>query len=298
MINQIGFMVTGVGLGTALGLNGAVAHAFNDVIFKGLLFMTMGSVLRQTGRINGSDLGGLYKSMPITAGLCMIGAASISAFPLFSGFVSKSLVMAAAIEEGHTVVWLVLLFAAAGVFHHAGIKIPYFAFYGHDSGIRTTDPPRNMLFAMGIAAVLCIVIGTFPGQTLYRLLPFENSFNPYDATHVLTQIQLLFFGAMAFVGLQKFKIYPAELRSTNLDFDWLYRGLAPKIVRGIGKTVSAVDSAGRGAVLNLLRGGLGIVHRTHGLQGPLARSWPVRSMLLWVAILLGAFLLVEFMRTI
>jgi len=298
MINQIGFMVTGVGLGTALAVNGAVAHAFNDVIFKGLLFMTMGSVLRQTGRINGSDLGGLYKSMPITAGLCMIGAASISAFPLFSGFVSKSLVMAAAIEEGHTVVWLVLLFAAAGVFHHAGIKIPYFAFYGHDSGIRTTEPPRNMLLAMGLAALLCLVIGTFPGQTLYRLLPFENEFNPYDATHVLTQIQLLFFGAMAFVGLQKFKIYPAELRSTNLDFDWLYRGLAPKIVRGIGTVVSAVDRGVRRGVLQTVRAGFDVVHRTHGLQGPLARSWPVRSMLLWVAILLGAFLLVEFMRTI
>ena len=115
MINQIGFMVVGIGLGTALALNGAIAHAFNDVIFKGLLMMSMGAVLHMTGRMNGSDLGGLYKSMPVTTTFCIIGAASISAFPLFSGFVSKSMVMVAVLEEGHPVVWLALLFASAGV---------------------------------------------------------------------------------------------------------------------------------------------------------------------------------------
>src|SRR5690606_3863602 len=136
-------------------------------IFKGLLFMTMGAVLHMTGRIHGSDLGGLYKSMPLTTIFCIVGAASISAFPLFSGFVSKSMVMSAAIEEGHTWIWLVLLFASAGVLEHAGIKIPFFAFFAHDSGIRTTEPPKNMLFAMGIAAALCIAIGSFPDY-LYR----------------------------------------------------------------------------------------------------------------------------------
>ena len=105
MINQIGFMVCGIGLGTELALNGAVSHAFNDVLFKGLLFMSMGAVLHMTGRINGTDLGGLYKSMPITTTLCIVGAASISAFPLFSGFVSKSMVMAAAAKEGHSGVY-------------------------------------------------------------------------------------------------------------------------------------------------------------------------------------------------
>ncbi len=142
LINQIGFMI--VGIGTAMALNGAVAHDFNDVIFKGLLMMTMGAVLHMTGKINGSELGGLYKSMPKTTILCIVGAASISAFPLFSGFVSKSMIMAAAVAEGYDVVWLLLLFAAAGVFHHAGINIPYFAFFAHDSGIRTTEPPKNM----------------------------------------------------------------------------------------------------------------------------------------------------------
>ncbi len=125
MINQIGFMVVGIGIGTELALNGAVAHAFNDVIFKGLLMMSMGAVLHVTGEMRGSELGGLYKKMPKTAILCMVGAASISAFPLFSGFVSKSMVVSAAIREGYDFVWLALLFASAGVFHHAGIKIAF-----------------------------------------------------------------------------------------------------------------------------------------------------------------------------
>jgi multicomponent Na+:H+ antiporter subunit D len=293
MINQIGFMVTGIGVGTALAINGAVAHAFNDVIFKGLLFMTMGSVLHMTGKINGSELGGLYKSMPITAGLCMVGAASISAFPLFSGFVSKSMVMAAVIEEGHFVVWPFLLFAAAGVFHHAGIKIPFFAFYAHDSGIRTTEPPKNMMAAMFIGAILSVTIGTFP-NLLYSLLPFPNDFWPYDATHVLTQMQLLFFGALAFVGLQKTGIYPPELRSVNIDAEWSYRWLGPRIVRGIGGVVARVDTSIRNTVLTMVRGVLHGVAKGHGPRGVLARTWPTGSMVLWVAILLGAYLLFYF----
>src|SRR5690606_26439465 len=145
--------------------------------------------------LNGSELGGLYKSMPITTVLCIIGAASISAFPLFSGFVSKSMIMAAAIKENYSVVWLMLLFAAAGVFHHAGIKIPFFAFFAHDSGIRTQEPPMNMLLAMAMSAVLCVLIGSFP-LVLYHLLPYPMDYWPYDVTHVLTQLQILFFSAL------------------------------------------------------------------------------------------------------
>ena len=232
MINQLGFMVCGIGIGTALSINGAVAHAFTDVIFKGLLFMSMGAVLYRTGRINGSELGGLYKTMPKTTVLCIIGAASISAFPLFSGFVSKSMVMSAALLEGYHSVWLALLFASAGVFHHAGIKIPYFAFFAHDSGLRTTEPPNNMLAAMMIAALLCILIGIQP-HLLYNLLPHTVVYTPYDLTHILAQLQLLFFSALAFVWLQKQGIYPPELRSVNIDTEYLYRKLLPQIGRAL-----------------------------------------------------------------
>lgn len=293
MINQIGFMVVGVGIGTAVALNGAVAHAFNDVIFKGLLMMTMGAVLHMTGRINGSDLGGLYKSMPKTAILCIVGAASISAFPLFSGFVSKSMIMSAAVAEGYDVVWLLLLFAAAGVFHHAGIKIPYFAFFAHDSGIRTTEPPRNMLIAMTIAAVLCVVIGTFPAQTVYALLPWESDYQPYDLTHVLTQLQLLFFSALAFVWLNLRNLYPPELPSTNLDADWLYRKLAPVFVKRVACTVyGAYEKVENSAVSGIKR----MINHSYDVEtdkpkGYFARLWPIETMVVWVAVLLTVYLM-------
>lgn len=239
LINQLGFMICGIGIGTALALNGTVAHAFNDVIFKGLLFMTMGAVLTRVGHVKGSDLGGLYKTMPKTTCFCIIGAASISAFPLFSGFVSKSMVMAAMLEAGHDYLWLMLLFASAGVFHHAGIKIPFFAFFAHDSGLRPKEAPTNMLIAMGLASALCLIIGIYP-QFLYALLPWDNQYQPYDVTHVLTQLQLLFFSALAFVWLNKQGLYPPELRSVNLDVEWLYRRLMPQTSRQLVDLLSSI----------------------------------------------------------
>jgi len=293
MINQIGFMVVGIGLGEGMGVNGAVAHAFNDVLFKGLLFMSMGAVLLRTGRINGSDLGGLYKSMPWTAGFCMVGAASISAFPLFSGFVSKSMVMVAAADGGYLFVWLMLLFASAGVFHHAGIKIPFFAFYAHDSGLRPKEAPRNMLIAMGLAAALCIGIGCYPAL-LYGLLPYEVDYNPYTSTHVIAQLQLLFFSAMAFATLMLAGIYPPELKSVNLDVDWTYRRVGKKALLLCGAGL------GRGWELlthTLLTGlrflGLRIA-RIHGPGGHLGEPMPSGTAALWSALVLFAFLVLAF----
>lgn len=251
LINQLGFMVCGIGIGTALALNGAVAHAFNDVIFKGLLFMTMGAVLHRVGHVNGSNLGGLYKTMPKTTVFCIVGAASISAFPLFSGFVSKSMVMAAMIDAGHEYLWLMLLFASAGVFHHAGIKIPFFAFFAHDSGLRPKEAPANMLTAMFIASCLCIFIGSYP-DLMYSLLPWENDYVPYDITHVLTQLQLLFFSALAFVWLNKKGLYPPELRSVNLDVEWLYRKLLPSAAMQVRTIASQLNNGMQQQILGLI----------------------------------------------
>ncbi|WP_299808105.1 Na(+)/H(+) antiporter subunit D [uncultured Shewanella sp.] len=295
LINQVGFMVVGIGIGTALAINGAIAHAFNDVIFKGLLFMSMGAVLHMTGRINGSELGGLYKSMPKTTILCIIGAASISAFPLFSGFVSKSMVMAAALETGHDWVWLMLLFASAGVFHHAGIKIPYFAFFAHDSGLRASDPPRNMLFAMFIAASLCIAIGIYPAA-LYSLLPYDTGYNPYDATHVLAQTQLLLFSALAFVWLNLRGMYPPELPSTNLDVDWFYRRAIPATLQKVFAVIWKADGALRQAIKGKLSLCQSIIANKHkGLGGLLSGSYPSGNMVLWVAVILASYLFIGFL---
>ncbi len=296
LINQVGFMVVGIGIGTALAINGAVSHAFNDVIFKGLLFMSMGAVLHMTGRINGSDLGGLYKTMPKTTILCIVGAASISAFPLFSGFVSKSMVMSAALENGYDWIWLMLLFASAGVFHHAGIKIPYFAFFAHDSGIRASDPPNNMLLAMLIAAVLCIAIGVYP-SALYSLLPYDTGYNPYDATHVLAQTQLLFFSALAFVWLNLRGMYPPELRSTNLDFDWVYRRAFPTALQHTFSTIWKADNAIRQAFMVRLDQSMAyLASRYEGPSRMLSRTYPAGSMVMWVAVILATYLLLSFIH--
>lgn len=289
MINQIGFMICGIGIGTALAVNGAVSHAFNDIIFKGLLFMTMGAVLHMTGKMNGSDLGGLYKSMPKTAILCIVGAASISAFPLFSGFVSKSMVMAAALEEGYHWVWLMLLFASAGVFHHAGIKIPYFAFFAHDSGIRTSEPPRNMLLAMTISAVLCITIGVHP-DWLYSILPFATGYNPYDATHVLTQTQLLFFSALAFVWLNLRGLYPPELHSVNLDVEWTYRYLFPKVLGSCLSWMRTTDRKVRDNALDRFENFSNYLARLHYPGSKASQMRPTGNMVMWVAVLLAVYM--------
>jgi multicomponent Na+:H+ antiporter subunit D len=279
MINQIGFMVCGIGLGTEMAINGAVAHAFNDVIFKGLLMMSMGAVLFRVGHVDGSHLGGLYKSMPKTTILCIVGAASISAFPLFSGFISKSVIMLEMIKAGHTIGWLLLLFAAAGVFHHAGIKIPFFAFFHHDSGLRVKEAPTNMLIAMTIAAVLCIFIGSYPAF-LYSLLPYDMNYTPYDVTHVLTQLQILFFSALAFVWLNLKGLYPPELRSTNLDADWFYRKLFPQAYALVQTVLARFTYCLKFVSLQLVKSTIKLSEKYSQPSAVLARSWGINSMLL------------------
>ena len=292
--NQLGFMVVGIGIGTAASINGTAAHAFAHIIYKSLLFMSMGAVLFRTGTCKGSELGGLYKSMPWTCAFCIIGAASISAFPLTSGFISKSIILTEASNAHLAVVSLILLFASAGVFHHSGIKIPYFAFFAHDSGIRVKEAPPNMLIAMGIAAAMCIGIGVFPGL-LYALLPNQpETYVPYTVPHVVSQLQLLLWAALAFSVLNWYRIYPPELRSTNLDFDWVYRRAGPAVVNVCGRLITSVQNAVVTVAQDRLVWAIGRVHRHHGPQGLLARTSPTGSMALWAAILLGAVLVLYF----
>ena len=227
--NQLGFMVVAIGIGTELAINGAVAHAFAHIIYKGLLFMSMGAVLYRVGTCKASELGGLFKYMPITAVCSIVGAVSISAFPLFSGFVAKSLIMSSLGYEGLTFIYFMLLFASAGVLHHSGIKIPFFAFFAHESGLKPKEAPINMVVAMLLSSLLCILIGIFPSQ-FYQILPYDTYYQPYDFSHVLSQLQLLMFAVFAFICLWHFKIYPPELNSTVLNSDWFYRVLFYKII--------------------------------------------------------------------
>jgi multicomponent Na+:H+ antiporter subunit D len=293
--NQLGFMVVGIGIGTELALNGAVAHAFADIVFKSLLFMAMGAVLFRVGTVKGSELGGLYKSMPWTTAFCMVGAASISAFPLFSGFVTKSMVIAAAMEQHRFWLWLVLLFASAGVFHHAGIKIPYFAFFAHDSGKRCREAPPHMLIAMGAAAALCVAIGCLPA-IYYSLLPFAADYRPYTADHVTAQTQLLFWSALAFAVLMRTGIYPPELRSTNLDADWFYRRLGRSAAVAVGRSAAALWAAAVGRGFDAA-GRLGNALRSqhYDSDGVQARMTKTSNMVFWATLLLAVYLLLSYL---
>jgi multicomponent Na+:H+ antiporter subunit D len=290
MVNQLGFMVVGVGIGGSLGINGAAAHAVADMVFKGLLFMSMGAVLLRTGTTKGSELGGLYRSMPQTTVLCMVGAASISAFPLFSGFATKSLILTAVAEEHRTVIWLMLLFASAGVFHHAGIKIPYFAFFAHDRGFRVAEPPVNMRVAMAMAAAVCVTIGVAPAL-LYDMLPYAMDYEVFTTAHVINQLQLLLFAALAFTLLVRTGLYPPEIRSVNLDFDAVYRRAVP----------SGWQALTRGTTVLGDRLAKPLRRRTERLwavasgplrpEGRVGAPWSTHQMVWWLALLLGLVLL-------
>jgi multicomponent Na+:H+ antiporter subunit D len=290
IVNQVGFMVAGAGIGTQLAINGAAAHAFAHIIYKALLLMSAGSVLLMTGRSKCSELGGLFRSMPLTTACGIVGALAISAFPLTSGFISKSMISQAA-ADGHVLwLWLMLAAASAGVFLHAGIKFPWFVFFQKDSGLRPPDPPLNMRLAMLLFAFLCVALGIYPAP-LFALLPYPVNYVPYTASHVLAQLQLLLFSGLAFfVMLPWLKRTP----TITLDVDWLYRIAGARLSR------AAIDVAGdayrrlerwieRWAETALAR-----VYRHHGPNGVLSRTWPTGSMVLWVAILLASYLVLYY----
>ena len=153
--NQLGFMVIGIGIGTQLAINGTVAHAFASTIYQGLLFMALGAVLHRTGTVKANELGGLWKTMPLTAIFCSVGALSIISFPLFSGFVTKSLTLGAVAKEGYFWVWLAMVFATVGAVQHVFIKAVYLPFFGPDRKLKAQEAPLGMLIAMAAAAALC-----------------------------------------------------------------------------------------------------------------------------------------------
>ena len=286
IVNQVGFMVAGIGIGTELALNGAAAHAFTHIIYKALLLMSAGAVLAMTGRRKCTDLGGLFQSMPLTAACGIVGALSISSFPLTSGFISKSMISEAAAIEHLGLVWLLLTAATAGVFLHAGIKFPWFVFFQKDSGLRPPDPPWTMRAAMLLLAFLCIALGVYPAP-LYAILPHPVDYAPYTRVHVVLMLQLLLFAGLAF-----FVMLPWMRRTLtiSLDWDWFYRVLGRRWALAAGRAIAAADERVRGAVRLQLDAIIAEVFRHHGPHGALARGWPSGSMVLWVAILLAAVL--------
>jgi multicomponent Na+:H+ antiporter subunit D len=290
IVNQVGFMVVGIGIGTEMSLNGAAAHAFTHIIYKALLLMSAGSVLLMTGRRKCSELGGLFHTMPLTTICGTIGALAISSFPLTSGFVSKSMVSQAAADGHLLTVWLLLAAASAGVFLHAGIKFPWFVFFQKDSGLRPAEPPASMRWAMVFFAFLCIALGIWV-EPLYAMLPFPVQYEPYTGAHVLTQLQLLLFSGLAFFVMLP---YLRRTATITLDTDWVWRRLLPAIADGLSKGGSALLGglalASRRAVAYLVDG----VARVIGPHSRMARTWPTGTMALSMLVLLLGYLILYY----
>ncbi|WP_421860628.1 Na(+)/H(+) antiporter subunit D [Parvibaculum sp.] len=291
--SQLGFMVVGAGIGTPLAINGAVAHAICSILYQALLFMSIGAVLYRTGTARASALGGLYRTMPLTMFFCLVGGASISAFPLLSGFVSKSLILSASGYEEYFYIWLILLFASIGAFVHTGLRLPWLAFFGSDSGKRPKEAPAHMNLAMGLTALLCAGIGGFPA-VLYGLLPNDVAYEPYTLSHIVTQLQLLAFVALGFAMCVRFGLLAKPERGILLDSDWIYRKFFFALTIGLYRLVNGTWKFSSRITLARLDRFIAAIYRTHGPQGPLARTWPTGSMVLWMAVLLGMTLVLAY----
>jgi multicomponent Na+:H+ antiporter subunit D len=291
IISQVGYMVAGVGMGTAIALNGATAHAFAHILYKSVLFMGAGAVIYMTGKSRLTDLGGIYKYMPITFVLYMIGGFAISAFPLTSGFVTKTMVIEAAAVDYRPYIWLLLSMASAGTFLHTGLKLPYFTFLGKDSGLRPKDPPWNMLLAMGISAFFCIFIGVNPGW-LYQYLPAPVDYNAYSLGHLFWELQVLLFTGLGFFLMLKHLGGESKL---STDTDWVYRKLGPGLFRGISEGVRSAWSGFIAAGLGLLQSLWASLSDIHGPQGALGRPWSIGQTSIWVIFILAVYGLVYLM---
>lgn len=299
IVNQVGFMVVAVGIGTQMALNGAAAHAFAHIIYKALLFMSAGVVIYRTGKNKCTEVGGLFRTMPLTAACGIIGALAISSFPLTSGFTTKSMISQAAVDGNLMWVYMALTAASAGVFLHAGIKFPWFVFFQKDSGLRPKDAPWNMGAAMVIFAGLCILLGVFP-ELLYGLLPYPVEYQPYSAGKVLFYLQLLLFSGLAF-----FVLLPMMKRTLtiSLDTDWLWRKaaygllkLCERLLAASGEILARQKTRVQEALHRLVVHYLGQPHTADSKErGVFARSWPVGTTALWIAILLSAYVLLYYL---
>jgi multicomponent Na+:H+ antiporter subunit D len=237
IISQVGYMVCGIGIGTDMAVNGACAHAYAHILYKALLFMGVGCVLEMTGKQKLSELGGLWRRMPLAMIFTVIGGISISGFPFTSGFVSKSMIISGAGEAHRIVLFVMLMLASVGTFLSVGIKLPYFLWFGKDSGVPAKDAPWNMTAGMAIAAFFCFFIGCYP-EFLYRMLPLPCDYKPYTAYHFSETLQVLGYTGLGFYLLRNFLTPHATM---NLDIDWFYRKGAQVVMRLARGPISAVD---------------------------------------------------------
>lgn len=293
IVNQVGFMVCAIGIGTQLALNGAAAHAFAHIIYKALLFMSAGVVVYRTGKSKCTDLGGLFRTMPLTTICGIIGALAISGFPLTSGFTTKTMISQAAANESLVYVYMALAAASAGVFLHAGIKFPWFVFFQKDSGLRPKDAPWNMAAAMVLFSAICLLIGIFP-ETFYQLLPYSLEYKAYSASKVVFYLQLLLFSGLAF-----FLLLPLMQRTLtiSLDTDWFWRVMLNRVATMVTAVTSTIYSklgqlTDKSLAALKLSAAARFGERLESTRaGIFARAWTIGTTALWIAVLLTAYVL-------
>lgn len=293
IISQVGYMVAGVGMGTAIALNGATAHAFTHILYKSVLFMGAGAVIAMTGKSKLTELGGIYKYMPITFVLYMIGAFSISAFPLFSGFVSKTMVVEAAAVDHRAWIWLLLSMASAGTFLHTGLKLPYFTFLGKDVGLRPKEAPWNMLLAMGISTFFCVYIGVNPAW-LYQFMPTPVDYNAYSTGHLFWELQLLLFTGLGFFLMLKHLGGEAKL---SVDTDWIYRKAGPVMLGALARVVRHTWRSFIQACQALLGRVWSGLKRLNGPDGALGQTWGIGQTATWTVLFLTVYGIVYLVRS-
>ncbi len=286
LVTQVGFMVCAVGVGGEAALNAAAAHAVTFTLAIALLFMAAGAVILRTGREHCSDLGGLYRSMPVTLWCTVIGALAIASVPLTGGFVSRSLIAdATAGAEDLALVYTLLAIAAAGVFLQVGIRLPWLVFFSRDSGLRGEDAPGYMKVAMIALAAGCVVIGAAP-QLLYPLLPYVVEQQPYRANNVLFQLQLMLFSGLGF-----FLLLPwlRPRKGIVLDVDWLWRRGLPEFADFVARVIGSRLGRAVERVLVAIDEVTSSAQKTMGHAGPLGRSWEIGTTALWIVLLLMVY---------
>jgi NADH-quinone oxidoreductase subunit L len=179
-ISQVGYMILGVGTGSAVGIVGGLFHMINNALYKSCLFLTGGSVQRQAGTADLAKFGGLARSMPVTCACFLVAAFSISGFPLTNGFYSKELVYDAALGRG----WVFYLAALVGsVFTAASfLKLGHAAYFGRrdPAAPKVKEAPAVMLVPMIALAGTCLLFG------LWNALPLEKCIRPVVSARMET----------------------------------------------------------------------------------------------------------------
>lgn len=172
-VSQVGYMILGIGTGTAIGVVGGLFHLLNNAIYKTGLFLTAGAVEKQTGTTDLKRLGGLRKRMPVTFGFFIIAACSIAGVPPFNGFVSKELILEATLKSGQAVFFAAAVLGA--VFTAASfLKLGHAVFLGRTpSELRQVSEAHwSMLLPAGVLAGSCILFG------VWHRFPFDYLLKP------------------------------------------------------------------------------------------------------------------------